>query len=1228
MAPWPNEVGSSAFLRPRDPATASNQARSPAHARQHLQPGSTSGHGSSNRERSRYRSASRVPELEAWENLQQCQIESSSSDEDLHPSRNAQRPRHTRSMSHPFPSLFSIKKKKSGPMTRPEHESDSESGLDAGPLPKFRGRPPPSRGHRNGSSGGSRDYSTGNCMTCGSLVRWPRDLHVFKCTICLTINDLQPLPRDRDRGHDHNRENRRDHSRGAGASPDRRPTLSSDGTISLEHTQSLISQCLYAFLATALRNPQPEALSPPREPSTNPFFNNSTEGNFNSGNFSEPYLMVRPPSSGSPSRRAQPIPSRSRDPSQHRRQPSWSNTVPNTISASYPEKRPALQEVFPQQPSHQYTPQPPSPGGEARRIFRPLEDYIVSCFTSFHCLNSSFTSYRGHRHRPTVEDVRKHSVDHIEHRRGSQPTINPQPIVDLDAKLLLLGNFAENGSWWTGGQEDVVPGRSSSNKSQNGQFIVSSRSPRLEWADLEEWYSAVTEAARSWPEVYSSLVEEDPDLAAPHATLMELETEILIGQEHAQRTLLKACETMLKRPGRPIVSPDDLRFIMIIAGNPLLHGDYKPYSGEFEHPGSAGSTQSNDPLRGSSPTSGRHSGIIKRIVGLVSNTNPDCQNHLVGWFARYPKKMFVQTKDLVSSFLAYRLIRQNEKKYETKVDITDGLIPSMGAGRSAASLHAALGHGRESGGGANGGQNNNNNRGKKKEKPKRVVYQDDWQIKAAARVLGLLFAANNMDYARRGGNMYDGNSVNNNNGGDGVYARGQIVPTSDFYTTLLDDSDLVGDFEAWEKKQARFAFCQYPFLLSIGAKIQILEHDARRQMESRARDAFFDSILSHRVVRQFLTLNIRRDCLVEDSLKAVSEVIGGGGEDIKKGLKIVFKGEEGVDAGGLRKEWFLLLVREVFGRDHGMFLYDEDSGYCYFNPNSLEPSEQFFLVGVVLGLAIYNSTILDVALPPFAFRKLLMAAPPPPLAGQVAHQQRQTMNYTLEDLAEFRPRLARGLRQLLEYSDDDLEEVFCLDFVVDVEKYGVVERVPLCPGGERRPVTNTNRREYVELYVRYLLDGSVTRQFEPFKRGFFTVCGGNALSLFRPEEIELLVRGSDEALDIDSLRAVAQYEGWGKEVADPGEDEPVVRWFWSSFERASPKDQRKLLSFITGSDRIPATGAASLVVKISCLGDDIGRYPTARTCFNALGLWKYGTRERLEGMLWGAVNGSEGFGLK
>lgn len=306
-----------------------------------------------------------------------------------------------------------------------------------------------------------------------------------------------------------------------------------------------------------------------------------------------------------------------------------------------------------------------------------------------------------------------------------------------------------------------------------------------------------------------------------------------------------------------------------------------------------------------------------------------------------------------------------------------------------------------------------------------------------------------------------------------------------------------------------------------------------------------------------------------------------------------------------------------------MFLYDEDSQFCYFNPNSFEASDQFFLVGVVMGLAFYNSTILDVALPPFAFKKLLASAPSH-ASGSSAHP-RPILRYTLSDLAEYRPRLARGLQQLLEY-DGDVESTFSLDFVVESERYGTSTPVPLCDGGERRPVTNANRREYVDLYVRYVLDTSVKRQFEPFRRGFYTVCGGNAFSLFRPEEIELIIRGSDEPLDIDSLRAVAEYHNWNN--PQPDGVEPVVTWFWETFLEATPSDQRRLLLFITGSDRIPATGAASLGLKISCLGEDCGRYPVARTCFNQLSLWRYRTKQKLEYVLWRAVRESEGFGLK
>lgn len=277
----------------------------------------------------------------------------------------------------------------------------------------------------------------------------------------------------------------------------------------------------------------------------------------------------------------------------------------------------------------------------------------------------------------------------------------------------------------------------------------------------------------------------------------------------------------------------------------------------------------------------------------------------------------------------------------------------------------------------------------------------------------------------------------------------------------------------------------------------------------------------------------------------------------------------------------------------------------------------------MLGLAIYNSTILDVALPPFVFRKLLASAPN--YSGPAISSLRPSAGYTLEDLREFRPSLAKGLGQLLDY-DGNVEETFCRDFVAEVERYGQVSLVPLCPDGENRPVTNKNRREFVELYIHYLLDTAVARQYEPFKRGFFTVCGGNALSLFRPEEIELLVRGSDEHLDVATLRAVAVYDGWG--TSRQALNEPVIEWFWATFASADSKDQRKLLSFITSSDRIPAMGTTSLVIKITCLGDDSDRFPIARTCFNMLGIYKYRSRSVLEMRLWRAVLESEGFGLR
>ena len=873
-----------------------------------------------------------------------------------------------------------------------------------------------------------------------------------------------------------------------------------------------------------------------------------------------------------------------------------------------------------------------------RWIFRPLEHYLLNCFSGIDCLNASFLTSRPSTMIRAASDSA--AIDRVAEVKN-ETLVNPSsPWPELDAKTLLLGDVAENGMWWTG-KGTVGPQQ----RQHNGFRLtederndrVTSKSPCVNWQELNDWYFVLFSVGVSWRDRLRKMEKANPNISAHISPdiCRQVEEELTEARGHVQQTVFKASELLLRRPGRLLRKPEDCRFLLILLRNPLLHSQEinRPlqttnntvkvhtivdqssslrYTRSSSRPPSFGG---RSPSKGGA--NGRHSGIIKRILGLFSTLPIDCHQYLISWFSRFDEPHFRQNVELICGFVSYRLSRQHGRNCSHAQDPSGFMIPNvsgLGAGTSA-QLHAALG----------------TTTTKSSEKSSGTVdYTSDWQIKAAARTMSLLFSANNNDPPAKPDGLQTSSSTDAFRNRVGSAARkrshrgGQLLPTNAFYVTMLDYANLVADFEIWEsRKPGKFAFCQYPMFLSIWAKIQIMEYDARRQMETMARDAFFNSIMSRKVVNQYLVLKVRRECLVEDSLRSVSEVVGSGEEEIKKGLRIEFIGEEGLDSGGLRKEWFLLLVREIFDPEHGLFVYDDDSKYCYFNPNTFETSDQFFLVGVLLGLAIYNSTILDVALPPFTFRKLL--ASPRNYTGPNTSSTRPTSAHSLEDLAEFRPTLAHGLRQLLEY-EGDVEATFCQDFVTHTERYGQTTLVQLCPNGDKRSVTNANRKEYVDLYIKYLLESSVARQYEPFKRGFFTVCGGNALSLFRPEEVELLVRGSDEPLDVATLRTVAVYENWGKDM-DPA-SEPVVNWFWETFTSASPSDQRKLLSFITGSDRIPAMGATSLVVKIMCLGEHQERYPIARTCFNMIALYRYQSKVGTEEKLWRAVFDSEGFGMK
>ncbi|KTG00093.1 hypothetical protein cypCar_00031331 [Cyprinus carpio] len=497
-----------------------------------------------------------------------------------------------------------------------------------------------------------------------------------------------------------------------------------------------------------------------------------------------------------------------------------------------------------------------------------------------------------------------------------------------------------------------------------------------------------------------------------------------------------------------------------------------------------------------------------------------------------------------------------------------------------------------------------------------------WWIPSATKVLSLLNAANTI-------------------------SSPPIIPFTDLYNLTLDHIDFMEDYHTWQAhgNSNRFTFCQFPFILSTVVKKAIIQRDSEQQMISMARQTLVDKVSRRQRVDMsllFLNIKVRRLQLVSDSLDELSRKRA----DLKKKLKVTFVGEAGLDMGGLTKEWFLLLIRQIFHTDYGMFTYVKESQCHWFSSWKCDNYSEFRLVGAVsfhfpavytaggvcqvykffqlctlnpvcqlMGLAVYNSITLDIRFPPCVYKKLLT----PPIVPCDLDTTVGMATLTLDDLQQIMPDLAHGLGELLSY-EGNVEEDFYTTFQVFQEELGVIKSYNLKPGGDKIPVTNLNRKEYVQLYIDFLLNKSIYRQFAAFYHGFHSVCASNALMLLRPEEVEILVCGSPN-LDMGSLQRVVQYEGYSK-------TDPTIRAFWDVVLPFPLELQKKLLHFTTGSDRVPVGGMADLNFKISKIDVSTDWLPVSHTCFNQICLPPYKSKKELRQKLTIAISNAEGFGLE
>lgn len=458
---------------------------------------------------------------------------------------------------------------------------------------------------------------------------------------------------------------------------------------------------------------------------------------------------------------------------------------------------------------------------------------------------------------------------------------------------------------------------------------------------------------------------------------------------------------------------------------------------------------------------------------------------------------------------------------------------------------------------------------------------------------------------------------------------GGKISASEFYNNAISKSlDLGAEYLAWVKHRetspnALVSFCQMPFLLVPEAKGRILNGEAMLQKQQHLSAAAMQAFITGQNPAEvgYLRLSIRRTHVVEDALTGL--VLHS--QALKKPLKVTFISggvpEPAQDEGGVRKEFFQLLTRDLFRPDFGMFTYDESTRLYWFNiaaassifhdtmdvgeEMEVESENEYNMVGALMGLAIYNAVLLDVHFPVVLYKKLLGQTP------------------DFSDLKLAFPELGKGLQALLDYEPaSEVEDIFCRHFDAEFEAFGEIKHRELIPGGANIPVTGENRQEYVQAYTKWVLDDSISRQFKAFARGFHTVAGGPALTLFTPAELELLVCGLPH-LDFEGLQKAAKYEG------GYSAESTVVKWFWEVVRGSFTLEQkRQLLMFTTGSDRAPVGGLSTLSICIQRAGPDTERLPTSHTCFDTLLLPEYSSKEKLSERLLTAITNAQGFGLQ
>ncbi|KAJ8340452.1 hypothetical protein SKAU_G00350850 [Synaphobranchus kaupii] len=352
-------------------------------------------------------------------------------------------------------------------------------------------------------------------------------------------------------------------------------------------------------------------------------------------------------------------------------------------------------------------------------------------------------------------------------------------------------------------------------------------------------------------------------------------------------------------------------------------------------------------------------------------------------------------------------------------------------------------------------------------------------------------------------------------------------------------------------------------------------------------------------------MKLRRTAVLEDSYRRILSVKRA--EFLKARLWIDFEGEKGLDYGGVAREWFFLISKEMFNPYYGLFEYSATDNYTLqINPNSGLCNEDhlsyFKFIGRVAGMAVYHGKLLD-AFFIRPFYKMMLQKP-----------------ITLQDMESVDSEYFNSLKWILENDPTDLD----LRFTIDEELFGQTHQHELKPGGADIVVTDDNKKEYIHLVMQWRFVNRILKQMTSFKEGFYELIPQDLIKIFDENELELLMCGLGD-VDVNDWRDNTKYKnGYCT-------NQPVIQWFWKTVLLMDAEKRIRLLQFVTGTSRVPMNGFAELygsngpqLFTIEQWGTP-DKLPRAHTCFNRLDLPPYESFEELREKLHIAIENAQGF---